>query len=43
MARDVRTVMEEMIKEEAGYTSQQVADYLKQMQVKGKLQLDVWS
>jgi len=43
MARDVRTVLEDAIKECGGYTTQQVADYLKQMQVKGKLQLDVWS
>lgn len=43
MARDVRTVLEEAIKEGGGYTTQQVADYLKQMQVKGKLQMDVWS
>jgi len=43
MARDVRTVIEDTVKELGGFTSQQVADYLKQMQVKGKLQMDVWS
>lgn len=43
MARDVRAVLEDCVKELGGYTTQQVADYMKQMQVKGRLQMDVWS